>query len=46
MRYLKGRCISIVSEPVHVVQADGELIGQTPMDFEVAPQAASFLVPR
>ena len=46
MRFVKGKRISLVSTPSSVVEADGELLGQTPVEIEVVPLAATFLVPR
>jgi YegS/Rv2252/BmrU family lipid kinase len=44
--YLKARHVRLESEPARPVQADGELIGMTPVDITVVPGAAVFLVPR
>jgi diacylglycerol kinase (ATP) len=44
--YQSGRHIRIETTPRHEVQADGELIGETPLDVVVQPLAAEFLVPR
>jgi diacylglycerol kinase family enzyme len=44
--YRSGRHIRIETTPRHEVQADGELVGETPLDVEVQPLAAEFLVPR
>jgi diacylglycerol kinase (ATP) len=44
--YRSGRQIRIETEPPHHVQADGELLGMTPLDVTVEPLAADFLVPR
>jgi diacylglycerol kinase (ATP) len=44
--YESGRHIRIETTPRHEVQADGELIGETPLDVVVQPLAAEFLVPR
>ena len=46
MRYLKGRRIRLVSEPPREVQADGTIIGWSPIDIDIAPLAATFLLPR
>jgi YegS/Rv2252/BmrU family lipid kinase len=45
MTYLKGRRISIETEPQLPAQADGELIGLTPFSAYVEPLAARLLVP-
>jgi diacylglycerol kinase (ATP) len=44
--YRSGRHIRLETDPRHEVQADGELVGMTPIDMEVVPLAAEFLVPR
>jgi diacylglycerol kinase (ATP) len=44
--YRSGRQIRLETDPPEAVQADGEMIGMTPMDVEVVPHAALFLVPR
>jgi diacylglycerol kinase family enzyme len=44
--YRSGRHIRIDTEPRHQVQADGELVGETPLDVVVQPLAADFLVPK
>ena len=44
--YRSGRHIRLETDPLQQVQADGELVGETPLDVEVVPLAALFLVPR
>jgi YegS/Rv2252/BmrU family lipid kinase len=44
--YRSGRHIRLDTHPRHQVQADGELVGVTPLEVEVVPLAALFLVPR
>jgi YegS/Rv2252/BmrU family lipid kinase len=46
MLYQSGRHIRIDTTPRHPVQADGEMVGETPFEVEVQPLAAEFLVPR
>jgi diacylglycerol kinase family enzyme len=46
MTYVRGRRIALDAVPQLQVQADGELVGQTPIIAEVAPAAALLLVPR
>jgi YegS/Rv2252/BmrU family lipid kinase len=46
LRYVKGRRVRLESHPAHMVQADGELIGTTPVEITVQPSAATLLVPR
>ena len=45
MRYVKGRRIRLESDPPLIVQADGDLVGMTPVEISIAPLAATFLVP-
>jgi diacylglycerol kinase (ATP) len=44
--YRSGRHIRLDTNPPLQVQADGELVGVTPLEVEVQPLAAEFLVPR
>jgi len=46
MCFFKAKRIRIDSNPRRSVQADGELVGTTPVEIEVAPLAATFLVPQ
>jgi diacylglycerol kinase family enzyme len=46
MIYRSGRHILIETEPPCLAQADGELLGMTPLEIEVSPRAARLLVPR
>lgn len=46
MLYRKGTRFQIETEPVHSLQADGELLGTTPATITVEPLAAHLLVPR
>ncbi len=46
MLYLKGRDITVVTDPPLPAQADGELIGTTPFEITTDPLAALLLVPR
>jgi diacylglycerol kinase (ATP) len=46
MRFLKGKRICLASDPPRSFQADGDIIGMTPVEIDVAPLAATFLVPR
>lgn len=43
--YQSGRRITVETEPPRMFQADGELLGMTPVDVTVEPHAASLLVP-
>ncbi len=45
MAYLSGREISIATDPVRVMQADGEMAGSTPFTVKVLPGAGRLLVP-
>jgi diacylglycerol kinase (ATP) len=44
--YRSGRQIRIEADPRQEVEADGELVGTTPLEVEVVPLGALFLVPR
>ena len=44
--YRKGTSFRLSTKPPLPVQADGELVGQTPVSIAVEPLAASLLVPR
>ena len=46
MRFVRGRVFRIQSEPSVSVQADGDIVGRTPIEIMVAPKAAVFLKPR
>lgn len=43
--YRKGTHFHLTTDPALPLQADGELIGETPMDITVEPLAADLLVP-
>lgn len=45
MPHFKGREIEIIAEPGQPVQADGELIGNSPVSVKVLPQALNVIVP-
>lgn len=45
MLYRSGRHIRIETEPLRMAQADGELLGMTPLEVEIAPRAVRLLVP-
>lgn len=44
--YRAGRRFRIETDRPRAAQADGELLGRTPLDLEVVPQGATLLVPR
>jgi diacylglycerol kinase (ATP) len=44
--YKKGTHFRITTDPVLILQADGELLGPTPAEITVEPLAAHLLVPR
>ena len=44
--YASGRRMRVETIPPHPAQADGDLIGMTPLDISVVPLAALLLVPR
>jgi diacylglycerol kinase (ATP) len=46
MLYRSGRRIRIETDPPRMAQADGELLGMTPLEIEIAPRAVRLLVPR
>jgi diacylglycerol kinase (ATP) len=46
MLYRSGRHIRIETDIPRVAQADGELLGMTPIEIEVAPRAVRLLVPK
>jgi diacylglycerol kinase (ATP) len=46
MLYTAGRRLRVETEPRRPVQADGDLVGMTPIDVVVEPLAATVLVPR
>jgi diacylglycerol kinase (ATP) len=39
VKYLQGKRFRIDSEPASLVQLDGDLLGSTPVEFEVVPQS-------
>lgn len=45
MRFIQGKRIRLSCEPETEVQADGDLVGRTPVTIEVVPGAGAFLVP-
>lgn len=45
IRHLRGRRIVIRSRPRVKVQADGDVIGQTPLEIEALPNAIAVMVP-
>lgn len=45
LRYFNARTVAVEADPPIEVQADGEIIGQTPAQFEVMPRALRVLVP-
>ena len=46
MTFAKGRRFRISTEPSVPVQADGDIVGRTPIEISVSPGAAVFLKPR
>ena len=46
LRVFRARKLRIETDPPVLFQGDGELLGYTPVDIEVSPGAANFLVPR
>jgi diacylglycerol kinase (ATP) len=45
LRCFSARTVTVEADPPIAVSADGELIGQTPAQFEVVPQALRILIP-
>ena len=45
LRYFTARAVAVEADPSIEVQADGEIIGHTPAQFDVMPQALKVLVP-
>jgi YegS/Rv2252/BmrU family lipid kinase len=45
MLYMPGRHLRIETDPPRTAQADGEIIGMTPIEITVAPRAAVLLLP-
>ncbi len=41
----QGKHITVLTEKPLIVQADGDIIGETPLTIEVVPKAATFVVP-
>lgn len=41
----QGKRITVITEKPLIVQADGDIIGETPLTIEVVPKAATFVVP-
>jgi diacylglycerol kinase family enzyme len=46
MHFLRGREIRLETTPVRMAQADGELLGPTPLSCRVLPHAARVLIAR
>jgi YegS/Rv2252/BmrU family lipid kinase len=45
LRYFTARAVAVEADPPIEVQADGEILGHTPAQFEVMPQALKVLTP-
>jgi diacylglycerol kinase (ATP) len=45
LRYFTARSVGVEADPPLEVAADGELIGTTPVQFEIVPQALKILIP-
>ncbi len=45
LRYFTARTVAVEADPPLAVAADGELIGHTPAQLEVVPQALKILIP-
>jgi diacylglycerol kinase family enzyme len=46
MVFMRGRRFLLATNPPVSVQADGDIVGRTPIEIVVVPGAARFLVPR
>jgi diacylglycerol kinase (ATP) len=46
MHFVRGRHFVLATDPPVSVQADGDIVGRTPISIGIAPRAAVFLVPR
>jgi diacylglycerol kinase (ATP) len=46
MTFARGKAFRISAQPPVSVQADGDIVGRTPIEITVAPNAALFLKPR
>jgi YegS/Rv2252/BmrU family lipid kinase len=46
VHYVSGKAIRLETNPIRDYQADGEMIGRTPVDIVVRPRAARVLIPR
>jgi YegS/Rv2252/BmrU family lipid kinase len=46
MQFVRGKRFQLRCDPAVFVQADGDIVGRTPLEIRVAPMAAEFLVPR
>ena len=46
MTFARGKVFRILADPPILVQADGDIVGRTPIEISVAPAAARFLKPR
>ena len=45
MQFVRGRSFRLESDAPVPVQADGDIVGETPIEITVAPKAAEFLIP-
>lgn len=46
MHHWQARAITVVSDPVQTLQADGEIIGQSPVQAQVIPKAVQIVIPK
>jgi YegS/Rv2252/BmrU family lipid kinase len=46
MQFVRGKRFLLSSDPPVSVQADGDIVGRTPIEISIVPGAASFLIPR
>lgn len=45
IEYYRARTVQVIAQPALPVQVDGDILGQTPMNFEVVPGALRALMP-
>lgn len=46
MHFMRGKHFVLSADPPVAVQADGDIVGRTPIEIGIVPAAATFLVPK
>ncbi len=46
MQHWQAKAVTVVSDPVQTVQVDGEIVGQSPVQAQIIPQAIHIVVPQ